>query len=79
MGDLKAVGIKACPREISRTPNSFYEDLGFTIAWSDSNPCLSALRRLQFPAPEFLPSGACGQLHDAPARCRRGGLVATRG
>ncbi|MFZ0852633.1 MAG: hypothetical protein WAO08_25940 [Hyphomicrobiaceae bacterium] len=31
----------------------FYEDLGFTIAWSDSNPCLSALRRLQFSAPEF--------------------------
>ena len=68
MGDLKAVGIKACLREISRTPNSFYEDLGFTIAWSDSNPCLSG----------FLPSGACGQLDDAPARCRRGGLVATR-
>jgi len=38
MGDLNAVEIKAfVPARDFALSKQFYEDLGFTIAWSDSN------------------------------------------
>src|SRR6185312_12699729 len=80
MDNLNAVEIKAfVPARDFTLSKQFCNDLGFTIAWSDDDPAYLHLGRLQFFAPEFLQAGARGQLHDAPARRRRGGMVATCG
>ena len=56
MGDLKAVGIKACPREISRTPNSFTRILASpsrgripTLAYLRCGDCSFLLQNFYHP------------------------------
>jgi predicted lactoylglutathione lyase len=47
MGDLNAVEIKAfVPARDFALSKDFYEDLGFTVAWSGYQACIFALRRV---------------------------------